>query len=182
MRYNDNSSWYVSAESGAEPVTLDELKAHLNLSFSGSASYDDDDDYLSDLIVNVRDFAERYCGISIKGKTIIAEVRNECGNVELPCGPVYSIISAVDRDNVSVLLSIKGDKAKSIEYPLTDYIKITYYAGYLKFGAGYLPRSIKQAILEECAFRYNNRGLSEGVMCETAKQLLSQFKKKSWLA
>lgn len=182
MNYNDNSNWYVSAESGAEPVTLDELKAHLNLSFSGSASFDDDDDYLTTLITYVRDFVERYCGISVKAKTIVAELRNECGGVDLPCWPVYSIISSVDRDNVAVTLSITGDKFKTIDGPASDYIKVTYYAGYMKFGASYVPKAIKQAILEECAYRYTNRGLSEGIMSDSGKMLLSSFKKKSWLA
>lgn len=181
MRYNDNSNWYVSAETGAEPVTLDELKAHLNMSFDGSASYDDDDDYLCTLINYVRDFVERYCGVSIKAKTIVAELRNECGGVDLPGSPVYSVISAVDRDSVAVTLSITGDKFKTIDAPVTDYIKVTYYAGYMKFGNSYVPRALKQAILEECAYRYENRGLGEGVMSESAKMLLSSFKKKSWL-
>lgn len=182
MKYNDNSTWYVTAETGSEPVSLEELKDHLNISFSGPDDYNDDDNYLSALISSVRDFVERYCGISIKAKTIVAEIRNECGGVDLPCWPVYAVVSSVDKDNVSVTLSISGDRLKTIDGPVTDYIKVTYTAGFMKFGPSYVPRALKQAILEECAFRYNNRGLAEGIMSESAKLLLSPFKKKSWLA
>lgn len=182
MKYNDNSSWYVSAESGAEPVSLEELKDHLNMSFSSADSYDDDDNYLQMLIGNVRDSVERYCGVAIKAKTIVAELRNECGGVELPCGPVHSIISSVDRDSVNFQIYTIGEKWKSIEFPIIDYVKVTYYAGYMKFSSTMVPKAMKQAILEECAFRYQNRGMGEGVVSESAKYLLSQFKRKSWLA
>lgn len=182
MKYNDNSSWYVSSETGMEPVTLDELKAHLNMSFTGSASYNDDDNYLNTLITNVRDAVERYCSISIKGKTVVVELRNELGNADLPLWPIYDIVSAVDRDNNDVVLTVLGDNLKTIESPVTDYIKITYTAGFMRFGSAYVPKSIKQAILEEAAYRYTHRGISDAGMSESAKVLLSQFKKKSWLA
>ena len=194
MKYNDNSNWYVASESGSEPVSLDELKAHLNMSFSGKSTFDDDDDYLTKLISVCREVIENYCGLSIKAKTLVAYLRNECGGVELPYGPVFSITESKDKNGNNVQLVLVGDKFPSVEGPLDDYIKVTYTVGFTRIGA--IPKPFKQAIMEECAWRYNNRGSAnmdnvtfqvlnrgsvEGLGSSQTKSILAPYKKRSWL-
>ena len=181
MRYNDNSNWIVLSESGSEPVSIDELKALLNMNFAGSGNYGDDDDFLSSLLPVCRELIEHYCGISIKGKTLQAIVRNECGGVDLPFGPVVSIVTAVDIYGNTLPLITLGDKWRSIFEPVTDYIKITYTVGYQSLGYNSTPKALKQAILEEAAWRYLNRGTAEGLGSTQAKALCSPYKRKTWL-
>lgn len=187
MKYNDNSNWIVVGESGAEPVSLEELKAHLNMSFEGDGDLGDDDQYLIRLISACRESVENYCGISIKGKTIECTVRNECGSVEIPFGPVSSISSSVDMYGNNVTLSTVGDKWRTILSPEIDYIKITYTTGFMRLGYNKVPHALKQAILEECAYRYNNRGKVDGLGSITSltyvlsRTLCAPYKRRSWL-
>lgn len=181
MKYNDNSNWIVVSESGAEPVSLEELKAHLNMSFEGDGDLGDDDEYLIGLISACREAIEGHCGVSIKGKTMECTARNECGGVEIPWGPVVSISSAVDFYGSNVSLTTVGDKWRTILSPEIDYIKITYVTGYMKLGFNSVPKALKRAILEECAYRYSNRGIVDGIGSTTARSLCSPFKRKTWL-
>lgn len=181
MKYNDNSNWYVMAEAGSEPVTIEELKALLNMNFAGSGNYGDDDDLLTSLIPVCREIIEHYCGISIKAKTIQAIVRNECGGVDLPFGPVVSIASALDINGNTVSLTTLGDKWRSIFEPTLDYIKVTYTVGFQAIGYNATPKALRQAILEEAAWRYLNRGTAEGLGSTQAKALCSPYKRKTWL-
>lgn len=187
MKYNDNSDWHVSAETGGEPVTLDEVKAQLSLKFetSGSFEFTDDDNFITQLIGVAREACEDYAGISIKHKTIFATLRNECGGVVIPKGPVYQIDEAVDRDNNDLALTTDGNLFPRIITPKCDYINVQYTAGYAALGADYarLPKAIKQAVIVETAWRYINRGENNdaGIGSAQARQLLAPYNKKSWL-
>ena len=185
MLYND-SQYFVISETGPEPVSVDEIKFQLNMKFDTTLDYDfnDDDTFIAMLIANCREAVERHCNISIIEKEIEAEVRNECGNVALPAGPVDTITAVVDADGDAVTgYTVKGGRYPYVESPLYDFIKFSYTAGYAAVGLK-VPKSLKQAIIEEVVWRYSNRGDSNetGICSAQARNLLSQFNNKSWLA
>jgi uncharacterized phiE125 gp8 family phage protein len=88
-RHKDNAIHDVQFdETGAvEVITLTQLKAHLQI------TYTDDDTYLTDLIIACRAALEQFCCISLVSKTITLFADLYCER-ELPYGPVVSLTSA----------------------------------------------------------------------------------------
>ena len=189
MKYN-SSDWYISSRVGGDPVTLNEVKKHLNLAFetSGSYTFTDDDDYILFLVGVATSLVENHTGQSIRGNTITATLRNECGGVSLPMTPYSSLTSATDADgaDISADVDLSGGIYPVLKAPVSDEINIVYLAGWYYLGSnsyGKLPVEMKQAIIEEAAWRYTNRGAEDaGLGCKQAKALLSPFIRKSWLA
>jgi hypothetical protein len=146
------------------------------------------------LIVTARKWCENWAGIAIREQTIVCEIRNECGGVALPYGPIGSITSAVDSTGATVTMTYNGDKWRTIVSPLTDYIKLTYKSGYAMLAENYaqLPKDIKDAIIAVAVRLYVDRGdrgdidkiTTRGTSIYTldlAKTLLAPYNKKSWL-
>jgi hypothetical protein len=88
-RYEGNKIHDVQFdETGAtEIMTLTELKAHLQI------TYTDDDTYLTALIKACRQAVERFCNISLVAKTVTLIGDFHC-EFELPYGPVSAFTSA----------------------------------------------------------------------------------------
>src|SRR5690349_10277020 len=108
MKYNDVIDVEVTtavASLAAEPVTLEQVKRHLSLQFdtSGSYQFDDDDTKLEELIVQSREYLEQYTGLSMASKTYKAILRNECGDIEIPYGPITSITSLKNSDGIALV-------------------------------------------------------------------------------
>ena len=189
MKYN-SSDWYISSRQGGEPVTPNEIKKHLNLSFETSGSYDftDDDDYLSFVVGMATSMVENYIGQSVRKNTITATIRNESGNISLPMCPYGTLVSVTDGDgnDLTDQLDLSPGIYPMIKSPVVDEILMVYSAGWYELGTnsyGKLPVEIKQAIIEEAAWRYVNRGTENaGLGSQQAKALLAPFIKKSWLA
>jgi hypothetical protein len=191
MRYNDViEDPVVVSVSGSEPVTLTEVKRHLNLQFdtSGSYQFNDDDTYLTDLITQARNSLEKYTGLSFLGKDLKCIVRNECGGIEIPYGPIVSVTKVSDKDgnDITSTTTIRGISFKWIESPCLDYLIVEFSAGYAD---GQLPAALKRAHLEEIAFRYVDRGdatnryaQQEIGISQGAMNLAAPFKRTSWVA
>jgi uncharacterized phiE125 gp8 family phage protein len=187
MKYNDVIEVQVVTDVATEPVTLAEVKRHLNLQFdtSGSYEFDDDDTKITDLITQCRQGLEQYTGLSFASKTLRAIVRNDCGGIEIPCGPVTSLTSIKDVDGVTLTAAtqytVRGNQFKWIEYPTSCYLEINYVAGYAA-----LPAGLKRALLEEIAFRYTNAGdqqqqfaTADVTLCKSALELAARYKRTS---
>jgi len=182
MMYNDVREVEVVTDVTTEPVSLEEVKRQLNLLFSsdGSFQFDDDDDYLNELIPRCRESLEKYTGLSFATKTLRAIICNECGGTELPSGPIQAITSIKDSEGTtlsSIILS--GNQFKVIE-TTSCYLDIEYTAGY---GTGKLPRGLVRALVELIAWAYNHRG--EEVDVAYSKQALESaapYKRTSWIA
>lgn len=194
MLYNDVIEVQVTADVAnlaAEPVTLEEVKRHLNLQFdtSGSYQFDDDDTKLEDLIKQSRELIEQYIGVSMAVKTYRAVLRNECGGQAIPFGPVTSITSVADVDG-NILVANQGYKLTGslheFQWPLSCYIDVTYTAGYTPAN---IPGGLKRALLEQIAWNYVNAGdqqqqFANGsvAICESAIAKAVPYSRRAWVS
>lgn len=170
------------ANFAAEPVTLDEVKRHLNLLFDTSGSYvfNDDDTYLTELVSECRESLEQALGVSMAVKTYKAILQNECGGIEVPYGPMGTVTTVKDIDGVVLVAAdsyiLRGNQFQWFESPVSCYIEVVYTAGYT---ATTIPKGLKRALLEEIAFRYNNRGDTNPGLSEGAMNLAARYSRKS---
>jgi uncharacterized phiE125 gp8 family phage protein len=194
MLYNDVIDIQIVTDVASmadEPVTLEEVKRHLNLQFdtSGSYDFDDDDTKLQDIIKQSRELLEQYTGVSMAVKTYRAILRNECGGMAIPFGPVTSITSVKDRDGVVL---VAGQTYKFIgslyefESPISCYIEVEYTAGYTPTN---IPQGLKRALLEQIAWNYVNAGdqqqqFASGTVaiCESALAKAAPYSKRAWVS
>lgn len=186
--------------SPTEPVTLAEVKAQLII------THTDDDVLLTGLITKSRRAIENYCAISIVTRTItlIADLYTE---KELPYGPVTGILAAETRSGtqgsgpVSYETSVlewqtDGEEFKTFIPPVpgSDFNVNSPYRGIeekkypcrwrIVYTAGYdvVPDDLKLSVLEEIAFRYENRGNQndKGVCSEQAQASAFPYKRLLW--
>lgn len=188
MGYNAVLDKVFSDESATEPVTLAEFKAHLNMVFDSEGSYEfnDDDGKLTRILKAARTRIEKYIGISLIERTVTAILRNDCGSIEFPFGPVTGDVTLVDKDDEAISGAvIMGLQFKWLECPRTCYAKATYTAGW---AAVDVPEDLKTAIMEEGAFRYTNRGdqqqqfaSADTSLCKSALELAAPYKRSGFL-
>lgn len=168
-----------------EPVTLDEAKGQCRVDF------DDDDDIITRLIKSARRSVEMYTSLSIVPKTISTYV-DLIKPLELPYGPVTSdataiVVTASDGSVVdSAMYQIGGLDFKEIR-ALSIYLGAT-----IQYDAGMtvdqIEPGLKEAILNEIAFRYEHRGdeadtrksVNPGI-CEASQILAESYKRFTWL-
>jgi uncharacterized phiE125 gp8 family phage protein len=195
MKYNDVIETQVVTDVASfndEPGTLDEIKRHLNLQFDTSGSYDftDDDTKLQEIAKSAREIIEQYIGVSMASKTYKAILRNECGNIEIPFGPITAITSIKYVDGVTLTsgttYTVRGNQFKWIESPLSCYLEVNYTAGYTKLT---IPAGLKRALLEQIAFDYANAGdqqqqyaTANVTICESALAKAAPYSRKSLVA
>lgn len=141
-----------------EILTLDQLKAHLQV------TYTEDDDYLTELITACRQALEMFCNISLVEKTVTLFADLYCER-ELPYGPVSEFTSA----------SLKtGNGEYTLQIDLTDYehdgitggfqifrpflsgrYKLIYTAGY---DAAKVPKDLILDLKRICGYCYEHKG------------------------
>lgn len=139
----------TEAEDVTEPVTLDEVKAHLAITF------DDDDNLLTGMIKSSRQAMERFTAVSLVARTVQA-ILHVSGRMELPYGPVVAITASLDSNGETLDIAdttTYGLGFKSVGY---GYHDLTYTAGY-----EVIPADLKRAILEDVAWHYEHRGDSD---------------------
>jgi len=162
-----------------EPITLAQAKAWCLIDFT------DDDTLITSLITQSRKAIENYCNISIVPKTITLTARNPMPfnadlNIlnfrwdatffgwpinyqwtELPWGPVASVssVTAIDTAGAITVLTnnsdyyLSGQAFKQMRVNMWyDQLIIIYSTPY------FCPDALQEAILNEIAFRYQNRG------------------------
>ena len=135
-----------------EPVTLAECKQYMKI------DYDEDDELITEMITAAREELEKFTGLSFIPKLLTVQLRNECGGIEVPYGPVYDIDVNLLTDYQGevinpTLINITGTDFKFIDTPLTNFIQAQYYAGY-----DVLPTALKLAWKAQVMFMYENRG------------------------
>lgn len=188
MYYNLLIDWEdQTSESGlVEPLTVQEVKDYLRLEGfidtyeSASSEFDDDDTLIAELITSARLGLEAYTGLSFIPKTWEIEFDNYAGHFEIPFGPVTSINFLKDSEGNTITAS---DYSLSIanrilKTPTWGELVMNYDAGYTD-----LPARLKEAMLKEVAYRYENRGdLNVDGMSREAMILASTYKTAiTWL-
>jgi len=178
---------------GTSPVSLNDAKAHLNMLFEtdGSYEFDDDDDYIGQLIEECTAALESYTGTSIRERTVVVIFEYHRGKFTLPYGPVSTpagAIQVLDKDGVAIdNCYIRGLANKYFDGPCIPYGQIQYSAGYGEVFPN-CPDDLLRAIKEEVAYRYNNRGAEgrqyaaeEPGVSEGARKLAAPYRRGVWL-
>lgn len=159
-RHVENNIYDVQFdETGAtEYLTLTQLKAHLQI------TYTDDDTYLTDLIASCRAALEQFCNISLVQKTITLFADLYCER-ELPYGPVVSLTSASLKDGNSVYNAQTSGTGYELDgisggfqvfRPLiSGRYKLVYVAGYV---AAKVPKDLILDHKRICGYCYENKG------------------------
>jgi hypothetical protein len=132
------------------PVTVAEAKAFCRAENSTAAQ----DNLFALWIRAARTKIEAYTGLSLIPRNIVAILSNPQGNMELPFGPVVSVPVFRDENNVVQEITPQGLDFPYVPLPF-DYSKVTYTAGY---DTGECPDELKQAILLQVCFWWENRG------------------------
>lgn len=139
---------------GDEPVTLEEAKTYMKI------DYDEDDTLITALIVAARQKLEKYLGICMIPKRVIAILQNDCGGIEIPYGPIYGTIDPTlitDAQDQEVSVTIRGGIYPFLVTTI-DYVQLIYDAGFYE-----LPEVLKIAIKAQVMFMYENRGERMGM-------------------
>ncbi len=160
----------IIVQPAAEPITLEEAKAHLRVTFS------DDDTMISTMINVARILVERWTGRVLISQTWEYYLNHfpALDFIELPLPPLVSVTSikytdqegtetTIDSgtytvDNIAYIGSVNlniGESWPSAALARTNPIKITYVAGYADAAA--VPGHFKQAILYMVSQQYENR-------------------------
>jgi hypothetical protein len=178
-----------------EPVTLPEVRDHLIINSN------DDDELLNRMIAQCREAVENFCCISIVAKQITLTARLS-STFELPYGPVTGISSVGTRSGTEGSGPVSYNTSESWAQEGEDFISFIPQSGFaynpfvnnrlsvecgpvyrIVYTAGYsvVPEDLKLAILNEIAYRYENRGNvpNERGLCE-ASQLLAWPHRRIW--
>lgn len=171
-----------------EPVTLQEMKDFMRIegfesdNESGVMAFTSDDALIEELITSAREGLERWCGISIIRHRWQALFTNGIGNTELPYSNNATIVSLTNSDSVAIEEANYVARGTSFKYLASPYqcnMTIVYDAGW---DAEDVPKRLKQAIMRDVAFHYENRNDKAGEIAPQAMVLASSFKRVStWL-
>jgi len=133
-----------------EPVSVDEAKAYARVEATSVAQ----DALFALWISSARQIIEQMTGLSLVPKSIVAEISNWQGNMEVPYGPVSNTITWLDANGNVPTVILEGNKFPRVTVPI-GYLKATYLAGYTNDS---IPRELKIAILNQIVSWYENRG------------------------
>ncbi|RWB65659.1 head-tail connector protein [Mesorhizobium sp.] len=149
----------VTTPATAEPVTLVEAKRQVRVDF------DDEDDYLTDLISVARNHAEKYCNVYLAQQTVSVKADNWCDMAHLPVYPVQSVTSIAYVDSLGASQTL----ANTV-YELRDSKIVLKYGQYWPtqqqgslitltavVGFTQVDPDVKHAILLRIADLYENR-------------------------
>ena len=189
MGYNEIYSIIdVTDDSGdyEEPVSIDEMKDYLRLegyidddeSTSDDLSdFDFDDMLIADMIRAAREQIEKISASTIIHKTWQAVINNY-RKLELPRGPIQSIVSLEDVDGVAITdyttIGVFGDRI-FLKSPNQCEMTITYTAGY-----DVVPASLKIDIMRLVSYMYENRGDDASIQ-KFASALSGKYRREGWI-
>jgi hypothetical protein len=183
----------ITPESGTitEPVSLVEMKNFLRLegfeddNESGEMPFDSDDALIQELITAAREGLEKFCGRSIVPHTWKVLLTNLAGDIELPYsngvdlsasgGALDSILdcNGNDIDDYDLI----GTEFLYLQSPLKEKMTLVYSVEPI------VPKRLKQAIMRDVSFHYENRNDSPGELSEQAQVMASKYKRVStWLS
>lgn len=161
--------WYpatITVAATSEPVTVPEAKRQCRVTF------DDDDDYFSDLIKAARNHVEKYCGVRFATQTVEFKCDRWCDFAYLPEGPVQSITAVTYIDTAGVEQTLSTDayelRADGLEARVALRFGQTWPTQQLGsritvtavVGTPDVPPAVKYAMLTWIDEAYENRGVA----------------------
>lgn len=147
-------------------------------------THDDDDALIERIFKGVCDAVESKTKRLLSEGTVICTIKNYCNQILLPRIPVISI-TGIERfkDNAWVAFTDFSNTYDSSIICINNFgdFRITYQAGYNVDNL--LPQGLKDVLLAETAYRYENRGdkLRQDGLCSEADKLITQYLNLSWL-
>lgn len=160
---------FVEDSGFSEPVTVAEALQLANIDDLGQ-----DNSLIEVLITTARQQCEAYTNTGFIRRQVQAVVNNSIGGVTLPYGPVAEVIRVEDADNVEQEYKTRGVAFTTLQEPISDYLKVTYNAGY-----DVLPQIYKTAVLQQVAYLYRHRGDEDkvGTLSPLVKSLLKPHRR-----
>lgn len=149
MAYNAVLDQKVIEDAPAEPVTLEEAKAYIKV------DYTEEDAFINSLIRAARKVLEEKYDIGIVEKTLKVIINNSCGGRDLPGSPVGEIVSVATKGGPITDYDISGDFHRYVEWPVCDYVTVTYKSGY---PLDQVPAEYKTAIMAQVLWMFERRG------------------------
>ncbi len=162
-----------------EPVSLEEARAHLNVTASGSPATHADDDLIESLIQAAREWCETFTGRAFIEQTWQIKLDSFPHKFRLPRPPLMSVTSIqyvdtagdtqtlatsvyrVDSDSEPGRVTLEHGQVWPSTLNVTNAVTLTYQAGYDSGSspqdASKVPRAVKQAILLMVGNMYENR-------------------------
>lgn len=153
---------------GSEPISLSVQKAWMRV------LYTDEDDLITSLITQTRGIVENYLGISIIAKTITLRLTGR-DHIQLPYGPVTSIVSVKDEDDNDIDYDVLNEE---ITFSTTvNYAEIVYTTD-----IGTVPSGLELALKQVCMRYYENRGEDANLSLLTNEiTTLKPYRRKLWI-
>lgn len=161
-----------TTEPSAEPVSLDEAKAHLRI-----VDYADDDDYVSDIIAAARRAIEDATGRTLIDTEFTQHVRGWCPWIDLIRGQAHTAeaitydaddgteqtvdpalyeLRAYGDGRAEVVFSDDFEEPNLRDMPRVDRVRIRFTAGYGD-APGSVPEPLRRAALFWVAHLYEDR-------------------------
>jgi hypothetical protein len=171
MCYNAIISQRIVNDAVAEPVSLDEAKEWMSI------DYDEKNDIITSLITAARRLLERKYGVGIVEKDMKVVLNNSCGGHDLPEPPI-SEVTAVNKDDVSVTLTLSGDYDQYVDCPACDYLVVSYKSGY---PLDQVPEEYKTAIKEQVLWMFEHLGeeIMQSQVSPMAAMTLAPYKRNT---
>ncbi len=162
-----------------EPVTLEEAKEALTIDFP------DHNTLITGLITAARQLLEKQLNITIAPKVLSVYFSCDgCYEYRLPYGPIGDVVSVSFTYEQGEGVSISSDDYKIIGADFKQFKgKQGYYTIQYKAGYNPAPQAIKNGILKQVAWMYENRGdkTTDGVINRDVLLMLSGYNKNSWI-
>lgn len=182
---------YTSVNSGVEPITMQQVKDHLRI------TWDEEDALIYSLLSAGREYAENLTSQAIIEQTITAYYHSlpyHEGAIDLPLSNAISITSVTYTDDAGVVQTVSASDYYLVQgqpnriyfkegYPSAknrpESVVVTYEAGFGPTPFKPFPMAIKAAILIMTADMYENREAQATQKFEqnmTVERLLNQNK------
>lgn len=161
-----------------EPLTLADIKIYLRIDGSSENSI------LTTFLSAAREAAEAYMKNSIiKQKWKLIFYGSMPNKIQLPRGPVSEIVSVklFDEEENSTTISateyyLNGKYSMCLNASYSSHrIEVEYYSGFSEDSAD-VPEIIKQGLLCQIAYMYENRGTGVGALDDAARSLFNFYK------
>jgi hypothetical protein len=124
---------------------------------------------------------EKWLGLSIIPHTWEVLFTNLAGEIEFPYSNNMAIVSLKDSDDEDIEEEdylLRGTTDKRLIRPLFENMTIVYTAGF-----DTVPKAIKQAIMRDVLFHYENRNDGDKDRVNNAFEIAIKYKRVStWLA